>query len=86
MKQVDWSLVQKLIRFVAIYDHGPTFPARYVILGYGYGDKRGLSHDLLKKIYFDNFFQSGSIPLVHPYAGYLYIEHGEIKLYGEGGS
>jgi hypothetical protein len=76
---------ETVIRFVAFYGHGFDVPLTHLVLGNGYIDT-GNSHGYLATTYGKAFLRKGSsgvIPL-DTYAGYLYVEGEEIKIFSGG--
>lgn len=69
-----------VIRFIALYGHGLSFPVRHLILGHGYQEKGGRSHGQLLGIYEkENLSQNEKI-----YAGYLCMEDSRLKVFSGG--
>lgn len=71
---------ETVIRFIALYGRGFSFPVRHLILGHGYQNRGGHTHSVLAKIYEkDHPSQLGKM-----YAGYLSLEDGELKVFDGG--
>jgi hypothetical protein len=70
-----------VIRFVAYYENGFEMPISKLILGHGYMEQSGLSHETLLKKYLREVFNTGKDKL---YAGYLYVENDRVKIFSGG--
>ena len=67
------------VRFIALYDHGFSFPVRRIIVGHGYMEK-GVAHNHLMEMYSVPAHLRKDEP-VDTYAGYLYVEFDRIRIF-----
>lgn len=74
---------ETVIRFVASYGHGFSFPFRRLILGHGYQES-GHSHNQILEIYLGKKILENAKEKV--YAGYLYLQEDQVKVFALGGS
>ncbi len=71
-----------VVRFVASYGHGFSFPVRRLILGHGYQNYGGLAHSEILEIYLGKKILIDVAEKV--YAGYLHVEDGQVKIFSGG--
>lgn len=66
-----------IIRFIALYDHGFSFPIQRLILGHGYKDTGGKDHNTLAQVFKVTADDK-------KYAGYLWMPSGRIQVQSGG--
>lgn len=72
----------RVIRFVTFHSEGFKMPIRKLILGHGYMEHGGLSHESLLKTYLGKEVCQDRAHTV--YAGYLYVENDEVIIFSGG--